>query len=161
MSQGSSTRLLAISELYKERHTLECPTFSCSRCSSWPQVRAPVDMWEHKDKPQDSLNQLIDSQVNPTITFATMITGLTGFSRGNWSSISAFYHGTIVDQRVTGILYMLGQLLGSAIAGGVLRGSFGRERSIAYHGGGCFRDAGSVSVGQAFLIEVFSVFAFL
>jgi len=56
---------------------------------------------------------------------------------------------------------MLGQLLGSAIAGGVLRGSFGRERSITYHGGGCFRDAGSVSVGQAFLIEIFSVFAFL
>jgi len=67
----------------------------------------------------------------------------------------------LINRAFAGILYMLGQLLGSAIAGGVLRGSFGRERSITYHGGGCFRDAGSVSVGQAFLIEVFSVFAFL
>jgi len=57
-------------------------TFSFSRCSSWPQVRAPVDMWEHKDKTQDMLNRLMDGQVNPTITFATMITGLTGFARG-------------------------------------------------------------------------------
>ena len=56
---------------------------------------------------------------------------------------------------------MAGQLLGSAVAGGVLRGSFGRERSIMYHGGGCFREPGTVSVGQAFLIEVFSVFALL
>jgi len=72
---------------------LECPTSFFSPCSSWPQVQAPVDMWEHKDKPQDMLNQLIDSQVNPTITFATMITGLTGFSRGVCSSTSVFTTG--------------------------------------------------------------------
>ena len=31
----------------------------------------------------------------------------------------------------TGILYLIGQLLGSAIAGGVLRASFGSSRSTA------------------------------
>lgn len=60
-----------------------------------------------------------------------------------------------------GILYLIGQLLGSAVAGGMLRGSLGRERSIKYHGGGCFREPGSVSVGEAFMVEVFSVFALL
>ena len=56
---------------------------------------------------------------------------------------------------------MIGQLIGSAVAGGVLRGAFGRQGSIKSHGGGCFREIGSVSVGQAFLIEVFSVYTLL
>jgi glycerol uptake facilitator-like aquaporin len=43
--------------------------------------------------------------VNPIITFSTMVTGLTGFSRG--------------------ILYMLGQTIGAAVAGGLIRGSLG------------------------------------
>jgi glycerol uptake facilitator-like aquaporin len=43
--------------------------------------------------------------INPLITFATMITGLTGFSRG--------------------ILYLVAQTIGGALAGGLVRGSFG------------------------------------
>ena len=45
--------------------------------------------------------------VNPLITFSTMITGLTGFSRG--------------------MLYLIGQTAGGALAGGLIRGSFGRD----------------------------------
>lgn len=43
--------------------------------------------------------------INPLITFTTMTTGLTGFSRG--------------------ILYMVAQTGGAALAGGLIRGSFG------------------------------------
>lgn len=45
--------------------------------------------------------------VNPLITFTTITTGLTGFSRG--------------------ILYMVGQTAGAALAGGLIRGSFGHD----------------------------------
>lgn len=47
--------------------------------------------------------------VNPTITFATMTAGLTGFSRG--------------------ILYLIAQTAGAATAGGLIRGSFGSTLS--------------------------------
>ena len=43
--------------------------------------------------------------INPTITFTTVTTGLTGFPRG--------------------ILYMMGQTTGGAVAGGIIRGIFG------------------------------------
>ena len=45
--------------------------------------------------------------VNPLITFTTMTTGLTGFSRG--------------------ILYMAAQVTGASLAGGLIRGSFGKD----------------------------------
>jgi glycerol uptake facilitator-like aquaporin len=45
--------------------------------------------------------------INPAITFSTMTTGLTGFSRG--------------------ILYIIGQTAGGAVAGGLIRGSFGHN----------------------------------
>jgi glycerol uptake facilitator-like aquaporin len=48
--------------------------------------------------------------VNPLITFTTMTTGLTGFSRG--------------------ILYITAQTAGGAVAGGLIRGSFGRNLTI-------------------------------
>ncbi|CAD6565772.1 MAG: hypothetical protein ASARMPREDX12_006764 [Alectoria sarmentosa] len=79
--------------------------------------------------------------INPLITFSTMIVGLTGFSRA--------------------ILYMSGQLLGAGLAGGVLRGAFGVDRSIEFKGGGCFRDSGTVAAEQALLIETISSFALL
>ena len=75
------------------------------------------------------------------------------------------------------MLYLSGQLLGAGLAGGVLRGAFGAERSVEsvtsssprissdigcrFRGGGCFRDPGTVTVGQAFLIETVSSFALL
>ena len=37
----------------------------------------------------------------------------------------------LILHHLAGILYMIGQLAGSAVAGGVLRGSFGKARSIA------------------------------
>lgn len=48
--------------------------------------------------------------VNPLITFATVVTSLTGFSRG--------------------VLYLLAQTIGAALAGGLIRGSFGKELAI-------------------------------
>ena len=74
--------------------------------------------------------------INPLITFATLITGLTPFSRG--------------------ILYMLAQTLGAGVAGGVLRGVFGEARSVQFQGGGCIRDSNTVLASQALLLEAFS-----
>ena len=74
--------------------------------------------------------------INPLITFATMITGLTPFSRG--------------------ILYMLAQTLGAGVAGGVLRGVFGKARALQFQGGGCVRDSNTVLASQALLLEAFS-----
>ncbi|KAF7916097.1 hypothetical protein BELL_0341g00080 [Botrytis elliptica] len=71
--------------------------------------------------------------MNPIITFATVITGLTGFPRG--------------------MLYMIGQTTGAALAGGLIRGSLGDQRTLIYNGGGCFLETTSVSEGQAYLIE--------
>ncbi|KAJ8067544.1 hypothetical protein OCU04_004885 [Sclerotinia nivalis] len=48
--------------------------------------------------------------LNPIITFATIITGLTGFSRG--------------------VLYMIGQTTRAALAGGLIRGSLGVQRTL-------------------------------
>ncbi|RAL61438.1 hypothetical protein DID88_009368 [Monilinia fructigena] len=71
--------------------------------------------------------------MNPIITFATIITGLTGFCRG--------------------VLYMIGQTIGAALAGGLIRGSLGEQRTLRYDGGGCLLETTSVSEGQAYLIE--------
>ncbi|TGO87531.1 hypothetical protein BPOR_0220g00090 [Botrytis porri] len=48
--------------------------------------------------------------MNPIITFATVITGLTGFPRG--------------------LLYLIGQTTGAALAGGLIRGSLGEQRTL-------------------------------
>ena len=79
--------------------------------------------------------------INPLITFATVITGLTPFSRG--------------------VLYMFGQLVGAATAGGILRGIFGDAGSLHFQGGGCFRDRDTVLASQALLLEAFSSFALI
>ncbi|KAJ7753805.1 aquaporin-like protein [Mycena metata] len=73
--------------------------------------------------------------INSTITFAVLLTRLMSFSRG--------------------VLYLVAQLSGSALAGGLLRASFGFERMVEVSGGGCklARVAGSVSPTQAFVIE--------
>jgi len=76
--------------------------------------------------------------VNQMITFTTMTTGLTGFSRG--------------------ILYLIGQTLGAALAGGLIRGSFGLQLSKQYGGGGCNLNSTVITDGQAFLIEAISSF---
>lgn len=76
-----------------------------------------------------------------------------------------------------GILYLVGQTVGGGLAGGVLRGVFGHDRSIEsihkfgpisqlsngirLHGGGCFRNSGTVSQGQALLVEIMSSFALM
>lgn len=53
--------------------------------------------------------------VNSLITFTTVTAGLTSFSRG--------------------ILYLVGQLVGAALAGALIRGSLGREQTILYDEG--------------------------
>lgn len=68
--------------------------------------------------------------VNPTITFATMVTGHTGFSRGRLKHTQG-KQGCIEKLiEPLGILYLVGQTIGAAVAGGILRGVFGHERSI-------------------------------
>ncbi|RDW92221.1 hypothetical protein BP5796_01615 [Coleophoma crateriformis] len=71
--------------------------------------------------------------INPMITFATIITGLTGFARG--------------------VLYLIAQTCGAALAGGLIRGSFGRNLTLLYGGGGCLFQPGLMTAGQVFLIE--------
>ncbi|KAJ7896955.1 aquaporin-like protein [Mycena leptocephala] len=73
--------------------------------------------------------------INSTITFAVLLTRLMSFSRG--------------------VLYLVAQLAGSALAGGLLRASFGPEKMVEVSGGGCklARVAGSVTPTQAFVIE--------
>ncbi|MCJ1404750.1 hypothetical protein MMC11_007976 [Xylographa trunciseda] len=76
--------------------------------------------------------------VNPLITFTTVTTGLTPLPRG--------------------VVYMIAQTVGGAIAGGLIRGSFGYEMTQEIHGGGCFIDTDQISIGQAFIIEATSCF---
>ncbi|KAH7317162.1 aquaporin-like protein [Stachybotrys elegans] len=81
------------------------------------------------------------AHMNPMITFSAMLSGICPVPRG--------------------ILYMCCQTAGAALAGGLLLGVWGRERSIQYHGGGCFYDPSELSSGQAFLSEVVSSFILL
>ncbi|PQE23365.1 hypothetical protein CJF32_00009426 [Rutstroemia sp. NJR-2017a WRK4] len=76
--------------------------------------------------------------INPIITFATLLAGLTKFSRA--------------------VLYLVGQTAGAALAGGLIRGSLGAERTATFHGGGCYLDTNLMTEGQAYLVE--SVLAF-
>lgn len=70
-------------------------------------------------------------------------------------------HGHRLDWLSRGILYLVGQLISAALTGGVLRGAFGAQRAIIWKGGGCFRDAGTVVVGQTLLVETMSSFTLL
>jgi glycerol uptake facilitator-like aquaporin len=95
--------------------------------------------------------------VNPLITFATITTALTGFSRGS--------------------LYQIGQTQGAVIGGGLIRGSFGEELTkqyvapvasgfqelidIGYGEGGCYFEQSAISDGQMFVIEAMSSFIIL
>ena len=56
---------------------------------------------------------------------------------------------------------MTAQTAGAALAGGILRGIFGAQRASQWHGGGCFYDPGTVTHGQALLVEMFSSFILL
>ncbi|KAG0645026.1 Aquaporin PIP-type [Hyphodiscus hymeniophilus] len=76
---------------------------------------------------------------NPLITFSTMVTGLTGFCRGT--------------------LYLIGQTAGAALGGGLIRGSYGRNLTQLYQGGGCFFEPELIDQGQVYLIE--SVMSFI
>ena len=104
-----------------------------------------------------ALSPASGGHVNPLITFATSVTALTGFSRG--------------------FLYLVGQTLGAAIGGGLIRGSFGAGLTqqyvalviqyrqwlidIRYGGGGCYFEQSAISDGQMFLIEAMSSFIML
>ncbi|KAL2114046.1 hypothetical protein VUR80DRAFT_1049 [Thermomyces stellatus] len=79
--------------------------------------------------------------LNPLVSFSAIISGVLPVSRG--------------------ILYLLGQALGGAVAGGVLAGVYGRDRAIRVEGGGCYFDESLVTPGQVFLNECFSSLAYL
>lgn len=73
--------------------------------------------------------------VNPTITFATMITGLTGLARGITAPFEQ-WQGDTDHHYLSAVLYLIFQTIGAGIAGGLLRGSFGTiEKSIKYVSG--------------------------
>ena len=77
--------------------------------------------------------------LNPLISFSTMLTGLTPIPRA--------------------ILYMLGQLLGGAVAGGLIRGTLGLPKIMQHRGISCFYEHnpasdGNLSRGQAFILEM-------
>ncbi|KAL7922905.1 aquaporin-like protein [Trichoderma austrokoningii] len=79
--------------------------------------------------------------MNPLITFAAMLTGLCSVPRG--------------------ILYIVGQTAGGALAGGILLGIWGKERAIAVRGGGCWYDPSQANPGQIYLNETFASFVLL
>ncbi|KAM0519021.1 hypothetical protein ACHAPE_004013 [Trichoderma viride] len=79
--------------------------------------------------------------MNPTITFAAVLTGLCSVPRG--------------------ILYMVGQTAGGALGGGILLGIWGKERAIAVRGGGCWYDPSQANPGQIYLNETFASFVLL
>ena len=55
-----------------------------------------------------------------------------------------------------GLLYIIGQTIGAALAGGLLRGALGTQRTVEVNGGGCLLTPGVVTLGQAVLIETIS-----
>ncbi|WOO81147.1 putative aquaporin TIP4-1 [Vanrija pseudolonga] len=80
--------------------------------------------------------------INPVITFSTILCGICPVSRG--------------------VLYMIFQIAGAALAGGVLRGVWGLELARTYHGGGgCFFDNHTTTAGRVYLNEVMSTFSLL
>ncbi|KEY74839.1 hypothetical protein S7711_11047 [Stachybotrys chartarum IBT 7711] len=79
--------------------------------------------------------------MNPMITFSAVLSGFCPLPRG--------------------VLYLGGQVAGSAVAGGLLMATWGGERAIRYRGGGCFYDPSQLSSGQAFLNEIVCSFILL
>ncbi|UKZ74480.1 hypothetical protein TrVFT333_002149 [Trichoderma virens FT-333] len=79
--------------------------------------------------------------LNPMISFSAILTGLCSVPRG--------------------ILYMCGQTLGGALAGGILLGVWGPERATSLKGGGCWYDPSQANPGQIYLNEVFASFVLL
>ncbi|KIN09121.1 hypothetical protein OIDMADRAFT_48950 [Oidiodendron maius Zn] len=75
--------------------------------------------------------------LNPMITFTTLLTGLIEFPRA--------------------VLYVLAQVAGASLSGGLIRGGLGQVATLKYRGGGCFLESNrvdSVTLGQAFLLEL-------
>ncbi|KAH8924899.1 aquaporin-like protein [Atractiella rhizophila] len=72
--------------------------------------------------------------VNSLITISTVLTGLC--------------------RPVRGVIYVFCQLIGAAVAGALLRGGMGIERTRRRHAGGCwFPEDGSYTAGQALVVE--------
>ncbi|PKS04876.1 hypothetical protein jhhlp_008240 [Lomentospora prolificans] len=79
--------------------------------------------------------------LNPTITLSAVLAGICPAARG--------------------FFYLCGQLLGSALASGLLMGIFGRQSAVSIQGDGCFYDSIEISAGQAFLNEILESFDLL
>jgi glycerol uptake facilitator-like aquaporin len=71
--------------------------------------------------------------LNPLITFTTMVTGLSSFSRGEMClqlyTLDLFWSSLVFDLLILGILYMIGQTTGGIISGALIRGSLGYGRA--------------------------------
>ncbi|KAI9147359.1 putative aquaporin TIP2-1 [Paramyrothecium foliicola] len=97
--------------------------------------------------------------MNPMITFSAMISGICPVPRGLFCLKNL--HTCEANDKGEGIIYLIGQTTGSALAGGLLRGTWGRERAIRFQGGGCFYDTSQITASQAFLNEITSSFILL
>lgn len=92
--------------------------------------------------------------INPVITFSTILCGICPVSRGE--------HVAKFRTDPKGVLYMICQVIGAALAGGILRGVWGIELAKTYHGGGgCFFDNHTTTAGRVYLNEVMSTFSLL
>ncbi|RYO96808.1 hypothetical protein DL765_011381 [Monosporascus sp. GIB2] len=73
------------------------------------------------------------AHMNCMVTFTTVLCGLCPLSRG--------------------VIYMIFQLVGASLAGGVMVGSWGVERTLEYQGTGCFYDSSVLTTGQVLIME--------
>lgn len=76
--------------------------------------------------------------LNPLITWSTVLAGLCPVPRG--------------------CIYILFQMLGAAVAGGLLLGTWGDAKTVASHATGCWFDPAELSAGQVLLLEICSSF---
>ena len=67
--------------------------------------------------------------LSPTITFAAILSGICPLARGEWKLWIFQKRSQYVEALVLGVLYLLGQTLGSALAGWLLAGTLGEARA--------------------------------
>ncbi|KFA68151.1 hypothetical protein S40285_08835 [Stachybotrys chlorohalonatus IBT 40285] len=99
--------------------------------------------------------------LNPLVTFSAVLSGFCPLPRGSKPLAMAVADERDADYFETGVLYLGGQVAGSAVAGGLLMATWGRGRAVRYRGGGCFYDPSQLDSSQAFLNEIICSFILL
>lgn len=70
--------------------------------------------------------------LNPTITLSAVLAGICPAARGRYGWIQYVDFASIAEYLALGFFYLCGQLLGSALASGLLMGIFGRQSAVRY-----------------------------